>query len=214
MKGSVQSRLDLKPWRVLRFISLRSFINMHMASNSLLSPLWSSQSVSLYSDLGAFSFFNSFRSHSFAPLGTMHYLSIFIFLQAFTFVNSLPGHLHGREEKLVQGQAKKPDDILAIGKQSATPPPQASSNTGIYKSALETEGEKSVIPYATSIPSATSTIKLSGSQKIPLVVAPTQTVVASDIFDAPVSVAKPASVIGSQPDHPVPRKGIVRSNGS
>lgn len=139
---------------------------------------------------------------------------IFVFLQAFAFVHSFPGHLHGRQEKLVEGQAQKPDDILAIGKQSATPPPQASSNTGIYKSALETEGEKSVIPYATAIPSATSTIKLVGFQKIPLVVAPTQTAVASDIFETPISVAKPTSVIGSQPDHPVPRKGIVRKNCS
>lgn len=213
MDWSGQSRLDLKPWRILRFISLRSFINMYLTWRRFL-YCHSFGQVSLYSDLGAFSFYISFRSHSFAQLGTMYYFSIFIFLQAFTFVNSFPGHLHGRQEELVQGQAKKPDDILAIGKQSATPPPQASSNTGIYKSALETEGEKSVIPYATAIPSATSTIKLSGSQKIPLVVAPTQTVVASDIFDAHVSLAKPASVIGSQPDHPVPRKGIVRSNCS
>lgn len=141
----------------------------------------------------------------------MLYPSILICLQAFTLVHSLPGHhhVHVRQEKLVQGQAVMPNDILAIGKQSVSPSADAPINTGVYKSALETKGETSVIPYATSIPSATSTMKLSGFQQINLVVAPTPTVIANDIFDAPISTAKPAPVIGSQPDHPVPRKGIV-----
>lgn len=144
----------------------------------------------------------------------MRCLSIFVCLQAVTVGHSLPGHhhLHGRQDKLVQGQAVKPDDILAIGKQSVSLSAGAPENTGIYKTALETKGDTSVIPYATVIPSATSIIKLSGSQKIPLVVAPTPTVIANDIFDAPISAAKPPAVIGSQSDHPVPRKGIVSSH--
>lgn len=145
----------------------------------------------------------------------MRSLSIFICLQAFTLVHSLRGHhLHGRQDKLVNGQAVKPDDIVAIGKQSVSPSANAPSDTGSYKSALETKGESSVIPYATVIPSATSTIKLSGYDKISLVVAPTPTVVANAIFDMPISTAKPAPVLGSQSDHPVPRKGIVSNHRS
>lgn len=147
----------------------------------------------------------------------MRYLSIFVCLQAFTVVHSLPGHhlhLHVRQGKLSNGQAVKPNDILAIGKQSVSPSANAPSDTGSYKTALETKGEKSVIPYATAIPSVTSTVKLSGFEKINLVVEPTPAVVASDIFDAPISTAKPAPVIGSRSDHPVPRKGIVSHHRS
>lgn len=147
----------------------------------------------------------------------MRSLSIFICLQALTLVlvHSLRGHhLHGRQDKLVDGQAVKPDDIVAIGKQSVSPSANAPSDTGSYKSALETKGETSVIPFATVIPSATSTIKLSGSEKISLVVAPTPTVIANAIFDMPISTAKPAPVLGSQSNHPVPRKGIVSNHRS
>lgn len=144
----------------------------------------------------------------------MHSLSIVICLQALAFAHSLPGHqhLHARHDQLVNGQAVKPDDVLAIGKQSVSTSANAVKNTGVYSSALETKGETSALPFATAIPSATSTMKLSGSEKIPLVVAPTPSVMVIDIFDAPIGIAKPAPVIGSQSDHPVPRKGIVRNH--
>ncbi|MCJ1466924.1 hypothetical protein MMC07_005546 [Pseudocyphellaria aurata] len=142
----------------------------------------------------------------------MHFLAIFICLHALASARSLTGHRHhhhARQDRLVDGQAIKPDDILAIGKQSVSTSANAVKNTGVYSSALETKGETSAIPFATSIPSATSTLKLSGYEKIPLVVAPTQSVTASNIFNAPIATAKPAPLFGSQSDHPVPRKGIV-----
>lgn len=91
------------------------------------------------------------------------------------------------------------------GKCSANPP----ANIQYVTTALETNGVKSVIPFATDVPSASATIKLAGFKHIPLVVAPTPALQANHIFDAPISAAKPIAIPLSRPDHPVPRKGIV-----
>ena len=48
---------------------------------------------------------------------------------------------------------------------------------------------------------------------MPLVVQATTAPKVVDVFDTPVGVGKPAAVIGSRVDHPVPRTGIVGRTG-
>lgn len=67
-----------------------------------------------------------------------------------------------------------------------------------------------MLPYATSeITKPTSTIDVATHPAIKLVVQPTTAPKVIDIFDAPIGTGQQAAVIGSRPDHPVPRKGIV-----
>ena len=76
--------------------------------------------------------------------------------------------------------------------------------------ALETSGEPTVAPFATSkIPKVTSTISVASIKGIDLVVQPTTAPKVLDIFDAPIGIGAPPAVIGSRADHPVPRINIV-----
>lgn len=64
---------------------------------------------------------------------------IFLFcLVALTLVNAFPGHshdqlhqLHHARRALTKGQAEKPNDITALGVQSATLSANAPSNSGV-----------------------------------------------------------------------------------
>jgi hypothetical protein len=69
----------------------------------------------------------------------LYFLSCFL---AITLANALPGHAHSRahaepyrvyhvQRALTQGRAEEPDDITALGVQSATLPPDAPSNSGV-----------------------------------------------------------------------------------
>lgn len=68
----------------------------------------------------------------------MLYLFVLFCLWALTLVNAHPGHGHGKVHRfyharrdLTDGQAKKPNDITAIGVQSATLATSAPSNSGV-----------------------------------------------------------------------------------
>ncbi len=85
--------------------------------------------------------FFSTSSHSFKSQ-TMLYLYLLSCLWAITLANTLHGHAHSRahaepyrvyhaRRALTQGRAEEPDDITALGVQSATLPPDAPSNSGV-----------------------------------------------------------------------------------
>ena len=76
---------------------------------------------------------------------------------------------------------------------------------------LETSGRTSAWPFATElIPSPTSTLVSKGATPTAFAVQASSDIISSDIFGNPISTGAPASNIGSRPDHPVPREGIVR----
>ena len=59
-------------------------------------------------------------------------LSFFFCLQAFTLIQAYPGHSHDRRA-LKNGQAQKPNDVLALGIQTTTTPTLAPKNTGVSR---------------------------------------------------------------------------------
>lgn len=68
----------------------------------------------------------------------MLYLFLLFCLMAMTLVNAFPGHSHGQLHRLyharrdlTKGQAEKPNDITALGVQSATLTANAPSNSGV-----------------------------------------------------------------------------------
>lgn len=75
--------------------------------------------------------------------------------------------------------------------------------------ALETSGEPSVLPYATNIPKIAATLSIASAKISGLVVQPSLAPKVVDIFDAPIGNGPPPAVIGSRPDHPVPRLNVV-----
>lgn len=67
----------------------------------------------------------------------LQFIFLFYFI-AITLVNAFPGHSHDQlhqifhaRRALTQGQAQKPNDITALGVQSATLTVNAPSNSGV-----------------------------------------------------------------------------------
>lgn len=78
------------------------------------------------------------------------------------------------------------------------------------QTSLETNGRTSAQPFATgAISSVTSTLVIEAATPVAYVAQPSSSAI-SNIFGEPISTEAPASNIRSRPDHPVPRKGIVR----
>lgn len=127
-------------------------------------------------------------------------------------------------------EAQTPNGILTAGVQSLPLPSEAPGTIGVsvllpahpWRSlliesliktihvGLETAGHPHLQPFATRvIPSPSSTISVAGNKTIaqvkPLIAAAT----VSNIFGSPISTEAPPSVIGSRPDHPVAKLGIV-----
>ena len=109
--------------------------------------------------------------------------------------------------------ASSPNAVLSLGTQSAPKPSEPPMTSGSVVSSLETSGNPSTQPFPTSAISASSTVKVTSTSKIPLVVQAVANPTVSAIFANPISTGPPASVIGSRTDHPVPRTGIASQAG-
>ncbi|KAI9890343.1 MAG: hypothetical protein M1814_004253 [Vezdaea aestivalis] len=100
---------------------------------------------------------------------------------------------------------------------SPTEPPDLS---GTVQSSLDKTGRSSCQPFRTeSIPLPTYTVTVTGAPSSTSAMSSEQQkvissnkAVSSNIF-LPISTGAPPSQIGSRPDHPVPRQGIVDQNG-
>lgn len=132
-------------------------------------------------------------------------------------------------------EAQTPNDILAAGVQSLPSPTEAPGTVGVsvflpahaWRSllirfllkiihvALETAGHLHLQPFATQvIPSPSSTISVAGNKTIAQVKPLIEAATVSNIFGSPISTDAPPSVIGSRPDHPVEKLGIVSLFGT
>lgn len=80
------------------------------------------------------------------------------------------------------------------------------------RTALETSGEPSVLPFATKIPKVAATLSVASAKISGLVVEPSTAPKVVDIFDAPIGNGPPPAVIGSRADHPVPRLNVVNDD--
>lgn len=83
------------------------------------------------------------------------------------------------------------------------------------KTALETSGEPTVAPFATSqIPKVTATLSVAPIKGIDLVVQQTTAPKVVNIFDSPIGTGALPAGIGSRSDHPVPRLNIVHQSSA
>jgi hypothetical protein len=110
------------------------------------------------------------------------------------------------------GVASNPNDITTLGTQSLPSPSSKPGTTGSFITKLDTSGHSSVQPFpTTSIDTPGFSASLNLKAKIAQVKVKTRYITMSNIFSSPIATGAPASVIKSRSDHPVPRKGVVRS---
>ncbi|CAF9909292.1 MAG: hypothetical protein HETSPECPRED_008922 [Heterodermia speciosa] len=109
--------------------------------------------------------------------------------------------------------ASSPNAVLSLGPQSLPSPSEPPMTTGSVVTSLETSGNPSIEPFPTALISTSASVQVPSTSKIPLVVQAVSNPTVSAIFAKPISTGPPVNVIGSRPDHPVPRTGLVSQSG-
>ena len=135
-------------------------------------------------------------------------LTILVFLNLYSLATTTP-----TLQIAIAPPASSPNAVLSLGPQSLPSPSEPPMTTGSVVTSLETSGNPSIEPFPTALISTSTSVQVPSTSKIPLVVQAVSNPTVSAIFAKPISTGPPANVIGSRPDHPVPRTGLVSQSG-